>query len=633
MNITPRITRLAVLALTLGSLPLACAAQSPLQPSSASSTNVPATAGSSAAATSSVADMNARFRNIYRTEWAWRNGTPGGDSSNAGAPVNNRLDDVDAASQQLRLEYWKHVMTQLDGVNVSRLSPANRVNYAVYHEQIANFIADQKFKTWQMPFNSDSAFWSDVGYELHGDNLRTADDYHKYLDRLAQIPAYFDQQIANMKLGLKRGFSVPREVLTGRDASIAAVADLTDPTRSSFYKPFKDMSDAIPADQAQALQGQAVQQIRDDIIPAYAKLLTFFRDTYVPQARTTLAAEALPDGKAFYRQQIREYTTLDLSPDAIHKIGLEQVDKLHAKMLETMKQTDFKGSFPEFLHFLRTDPRFYSKTPQELLDKTAWVTKEVDGQLSKFFGHLPRERFTIVPVPAAIAPYYTSGRGGPHEYLVNTYDLKSRALYNMPALTLHESYPGHSLQLELASEQKGQPAFRRDGYISAYGEGWGLYSEFLGNEMGIYKTPYQKFGFLTYQMWRACRLVVDTGIHHLGWTRQQAIDYMTTNTALSDREIANEVDRYISWPGQALSYELGYLKIRALRARASNALGTKFDLRHFHDTVLSTGSVPLPVLERRIDRFIADGGPEPEYGRHGDHARAKAGNRGSADTR
>jgi uncharacterized protein (DUF885 family) len=283
-------------------------------------------------------------------------------------------------------------------------------------------------------------------------------------------------------------------------------------------------------------------------------------------------------------------------------------------MLEVMKESGFQGDFPAFLHFLRTDPRFYARTPEELLMRSAWVAKEVDGQLPRLFGHLPRARFTIVPVPAAIAPYYTSGRGDANEYMVNTYDLPSRPLYNMPALTLHESYPGHALQLELAEENPDQPAFRRDSYISAYGEGWGLYSEYLGNEMGIYKTPYERFGYLTYQMWRACRLVVDTGIHHLGWTRQQAIDYLTVNTALSAREIANEVDRYISWPGQALSYELGYLKIRELRARAEKALGTKFDVRHFHDTVLSTGSVPLPLLEQRIDRFIAEGGPEPDYG-------------------
>jgi uncharacterized protein (DUF885 family) len=559
-------------------------------------------------------DADAHFKQVYSTEWAWRTGQAGVSASGESQPNNGRLDDVDAASQQQRLDYWQHVLKQLDGIAVAQLSPANQVNYAVYREQIGNFIADQKFMNWQMPFNSDSAFWSDLGYDLGGDHLRTVDDYRKYLDRLDQIPAYFDQQIANMRAGLKRGFSVPREVLKGRDASIAAVAELKDPTQSSFYEPFKQLPASIPADQAQALQGQALQRVRDVVIPAYAKLLDFFRNEYVPQARTTLAAEALPDGKAFYRQQIHEYTTLDLSPDAIHQIGLEQVAKIHAQMLETMQESGFKGSFAEFLQFLRSDPQFYAKTPDELLMRSAWVAKQVDGKLSKFFGHLPRERFTIVPVPADIAPYYTSGRGGPAEYLVNTYDLKSRALFNMPALTLHESYPGHSLQLELAEEDHGQPAFRRKGYISAYGEGWGLYSEFLGNEMGIYQTPYQQFGFLTYQMWRACRLVVDTGIHHLGWTRQQAIDYLTGNTALSPLEIANEVDRYISWPGQADSYELGYLKIRELRARAEKALGPKFDIRHFHDTVLSTGSVPLPVLEQRIDRFIAEGGPEPDYG-------------------
>ncbi len=560
------------------------------------------------------AAADARFKAIYDAEWAWRTGQAGISTAGEPQPNGGRLDQVDAASQQRRLAYWQGVLKRLDGVDVTRLSPANQVNYAIYREQIGNFVAGQKFRAWQMPFNSDSAFWSDLGYVLGGDRLRTAADYQRYLDRLGQVPAYFDQQIANMRAGLKRGFSVPRAVLDGRDASIAAVAELKDPTQSSFYEPFKQLPASIPADRAQALQGQALRQIRDGVIPAYAKLLAFFRDEYVPRARRTLAAEALPDGKAFYRQQIREYTTLDLGPDEIHQIGLDQVAKIHAQMLEVMQETGFTGSFADFLKFLRTDPQFYAKTADELLMRSAWVAKQVDGQMPRFFGHLPRAHFTIKPVPADIAPYYTSGRGGADAYLVNTYDLKSRPLFNVPALTLHESYPGHALQLELAEEQHDQPAFRRNSYISAYGEGWGLYSEYLGNEMGIYHTPYERFGYLTYQMWRACRLVVDTGIHHLGWTRQQAIDYLTDNTALSAREIANEVDRYISWPGQALSYELGYLKIREWRTKAEQALGAKFDLRHFHDTVLQLGSVPLPVLQQRIDRFIAEGGPEPDYG-------------------
>ncbi|MFC4525594.1 DUF885 family protein [Dyella halodurans] len=560
------------------------------------------------------ANADARFKQIYEQEWAWRNGQSGISTSGEAQPNGSRLDNVDAANQQKRLDYWQKVLTSLDAIDPKQLSAEEQVNYAVYRAQVQNLLAAQQFKQWQMPFNSDSAFWSDLNYVLEGENLRTEKDYRRYLDRLGQVPSYFQQQIANMRDGLARGFTVPRAVLDGRDVSIASVAELKDPTQSSFYKPFEKMPASIAPAQAAKMQEEARQAIAGKVIPAYANLLTFFRDEYVPKARTTLAAEAMPDGKAWYRQQIIEYTTLDLSPDAIHQIGLDQVAKIHAEMVKTMQETGFKGSFADFLHFLRTDPQFYAKTPDELLMRTAWVAKQVDAQLGKEFGRLPRQRFAIVPVSPDIAPYYTSGRGGANSYLVNTYDLPSRPLYNMPALTLHESAPGHSLQLALAAEQKGQPAFRREGYISAYGEGWGLYSEYLGNEMGIYKTPYDRFGYLTYQMWRAARLVVDTGIHHLGWTRQQAIDFMTQNTALSDREIANEVDRYISWPGQALSYELGYLKILELRQKAEQALGSKFDIRHFHDTVLQIGSVPLPVLEQRIDRFIADGGPEPDFG-------------------
>ncbi|WP_281852802.1 DUF885 family protein [Dyella sp. GSA-30] len=559
-------------------------------------------------------DTDARFRQIYTQEWAWRNGQAGVQTSGETQVNNGRLDRVDAASQVQRQNEWQQVLKQLDGIDVKQLSPEEQINYAVYRAQIQNLLAAQQFKQWQMPFNSDSAFWSDVGYELDSDNLHNLKDYRSYLDRLGQVPAYFSQEIDNMRDGLARGFSVPREVLNGRDVSIAAVAELKDPTQSSFYKPFLKLPDNIEPVDAEQLRKQARALIADKIIPAYAQLLGFFRNEYVPKARTTLAAEKVPDGEAWYRQQIIEYTTLDVTPGAVHEVGLNLVAKLHDEMVKTMQETGFKGSFADFLHFLRTDPQFYAKTPDELLMRTAWVAKQVDAQLGHYFGRLPRQRFAIVPVPDDIAPYYTSGRGGASTYLVNTYDLPSRPLYNMPALTLHESMPGHSLQLALAQEQHDQPDFRRNGYISAYGEGWGLYSEYLGNEMGIYKTPYERFGYLTYQMWRACRLVVDTGIHHLGWTRQQAIDYMTQNTALSDREIANEVDRYISWPGQALSYELGYLKLLELRKKAEQDLGPKFDIRHFHDTVLALGSVPLPVLEKRIDRFIAEGGPAPDIG-------------------
>jgi uncharacterized protein (DUF885 family) len=314
----------------------------------------------------------------------------------------------------------------------------------------------------------------------------------------------------------------------------------------------------------------------------------------------------MPDGKAWYRQQIREYTTLDMAPAEIHAIGLQEVDRIQKEMDAIIRKVGFKGSFADFLRFLRTDPRFYAKTPQELLDRAAWISKRVDGEVGKIIGTLPRGRFTIVPVPEDIAPFWTAGRGGTDTYWVNTWDLPSRPLYNLPALTLHESSPGHSLQLSLALEQQGQPAFRRNGYISAFGEGWGLYSEDLGVDMGIYQTPYEDFGRLTYAMWRACRLVIDTGLHHDGWTRDQAIAYLADHTALSTHEVETEVDRYISWPGQALSYKLGELTIVRLRHEAEQALGPRFDLRKFHDTVLAQGSVPLPVLEQQVRAWVAE---------------------------
>ena len=300
-----------------------------------------------------------------------------------------------------------------------------------------------------------------------------------------------------------------------------------------------------------------------------------------------------------------------MDPDAIHQLGVSEVARLHEAMVEQMHATGFKGDFPAFLKFLRTDPRFYAKTPQELLMRAAWIAKVFDGKAAQYFGYLPRARFTIKPVPADLAPFYTSGRGGPGVYLLNTYDLPSRPLYNLTALTLHESAPGHAFQIPIAMEQKGQPAFRRLSYISAYGEGWALYCEHLGDEMGMYETPYDRFGMLGYQIWRAARLVVDTGIHSQGWTRDQALDYFRQNTALPEHEIETEIDRYITWPGQALSYYLGERAILDGRAKAEKALGERFNIRAFHDAILQLGSVPLPVLTERIDRFIAEGGKGP----------------------
>jgi len=359
------------------------------------------------------------------------------------------------------------------------------------------------------------------------------------------------------------------------------------------------------------LRSRGEAAIRDAVIPAHAKLLKFLRDEYIPGARTTLAAYDLPDGKAYYQSKIREFVTLDLPPDQIHQIGLAEVARIRARMLDVMQQVGFKGDLPAFLQFLRTDPQFYAKTPQELLNDAAWIAKTFDGKASQWFGRLPRSRFAVKPVPAEIAPFYTGGRGGPGIYLVNTYNLPSRPLYSLPALTLHESAPGHAFQMPLAAENKALPDYRRETYISAYGEGWALYCEALGEEMGMYKTPYETFGMLSYQMWRAARLVVDTGIHSQGWSREQAQRYLHDNTALADHEIETEVDRYIAWPGQALSYYMGELEIRKARAKAEQRLGPKFNIRAFHDAVLELGSVPLPVIDQRVDRLIAAGGKGP----------------------
>ncbi len=548
-----------------------------------------------------------RFRAIYAAEWRWRKEQmPGGEDSTE--PIADRLPKVDAASEEQRRAYWEETLRKVSAIPRDSLSPASQVNYDIYRAQLEVLIDAQRFRDFEMPVNSDSTFWTDLGYTARRP-FRTLIDYQHWIAQMRDIPRYFDEQMNEMRAGLRRGFTPPRVTLQGRDASITAVSNAT-PEAGLFYTPFRDMPGIAPAQQA-ALRTEAVSVIRDVVQPAYVKLLAFMRDEYLPGTRTTLAAEALPDGKSYYRAKIREYTTLDMDPEEIHKLGLSEVARLHEAMLEQMRATGFTGDFAAFLHLLRTDARFYAQTPQELLMRAAWIAKVFDGKAATYFGYLPRARFTIKPVPDDLAPFYTAGRGGPGVYLLNTYDLPSRPLYNLTALTLHESAPGHAFQIPIAMEQKGQPEFRRLSYISAYGEGWALYCERLGDEMGMYETPYDRFGMLGYQIWRAVRLVVDTGVHAQGWTREQALDYMREYTALPEREIGTEVDRYIAWPAQALSYYLGERTILEGRARAERALGEHFNIRAFHDALLELGSVPLPVLTARIDRFIAEGGKGP----------------------
>ena len=408
-------------------------------------------------------------------------------------------------------------MSKLDGVVVANLSGAERLNYKVYRAQIAALADAQRFREYEQPVNADSAFWSDISYDARK-TFTTVADYRNFIKRLDALPAYFSEQTANMRAGLARGFTPPKVTLKGRDASLVSVAEAKTPQDTVFYAPFKSMPAAIPAAEQDALRLAAVAAIRDGVQPAYAALLRFMREEYVPHAREALAAESLPDGKAYYQSKIMEFTTMSLTADQIHQIGLSEMAKIRAEMQQAIAQAQFKGDFPAFLEFLRSDPRFYARTPEELLMRAAYIAKKFDGKAERYFGYLPRRRFAITPVPDDQAPFYTSGRGGPGVYWVNTYNLPSRALYSLPALTLHESAPGHAFQMPVAMEQKGLPPFRR-AYISAYGEGWALYAERLGSEMGIYETPYETFGMLSYQAWRAARLVVDTGIHAQGWTR------------------------------------------------------------------------------------------------------------------
>jgi uncharacterized protein (DUF885 family) len=562
------------------------------------------------ACTSKTNSADARLQAIYTAEWNWRDGQfP--DDEDSQKPIHDHLPKVDPATQAMRLRTWQDVLHKLDSIPRAELSAAEQLNYDVYRPQIETLIANQQFRDYEMPANADTAFWTNLGYTARRP-YRTAQDYRNWILQMRDIPRYFQEQMDEMRQGLRRGFTPPRVTMTGRDASITAVTEAA-PEASLFYTPFAEMT-GVPEPEQASLRAQAISAIREAVQPAYRDLLKFMRSEYLPGTRTSLAAYDLPDGKAYYQAKIREYTTLDRDPDAIHEFGEAEVARLREQMLGAMKESGFTGDFPAFLAFLRTDLRFQAKTPEELLMRAAWIAKRFDGKVSQFFGLLPRARFAIRPVPDDLAPFYTAGRGGPGQYLLNTYDLPSRPLYNLTALTLHESAPGHAFQMPLALEHKHQPEFRRHTYLSAYGEGWALYCERLGLEMGMYETPYDRFGMLNYQIWRAARLVVDTGIHAQGWSRDRAIAYFRQYTALPEHEIETEVDRYIAWPAQALSYYLGQDAILQARSKAETALGARFNLRAFHDTVLELGSVPIPVLSARIDRFIAEGGrgPYPE---------------------
>ena len=528
------------------------------------------------------------------------------------AGYNNRLPGVTATDRARRLKAEQALLQRLQAIEPQQLTDSDRVNHQLLGWVLRNSIQSNKLFLDRIPANTFYSFWSSALDASSGLSMPKVADYQDYIARINDFGRYFDENIANMRTGIKDGFVLPKIVVQGIAPTVRAQV-YSDPTQSSLYDPFKTLPAAFSQSEQQQLQQAAKQAIQQTALPAFARLADFLEGDYMQAATESLAAEQLPEGKAYYRHTINTYVTQDMDPAEIHKTGLAEVKRIRTEMDALIKETGFKGSFSDFTKFLRTDPQFYAKTPRELLKEASYIAKRIDYRLPEFFGKLPRLPYGVVPVPAEIAPNYTTAsynpaaiggtRGG--AYWLNTDSLDQRPLYELVALTLHESVPGHHLQNALSQELENVPQFRRNLYLSAYGEGWGLYAERLGVEMGVYENAYQQFGRLSYEMWRACRLVIDTGIHSQGWSRQQALDFLSNNTSLSQANVRAEVDRYISWPGQALSYKMGEIKIRQLRAKAEQKLGNQFDLRAFHDALLANGALPLEILEAEMDRFIA----------------------------
>lgn len=526
------------------------------------------------------------------------------------------LPDLSLKSLTEQADFNRQLLIRLNAINYQNLDNISQINYRIFKAQMTDELAHFEFGAYQIPFNSDSGFYSSFARLPFQVPFKNEQDYLNYLSILRTWPDYVNQQINHMKQGVARGMTQPQELLDNIPSTIKAFITTT-PQKSVFFKSFNEFPKSFSNELRSELISQAEQVIADFVFPSYQKAADFMQKEYIPAARKSLGASELPDGDQYYEQRIKHFTTLDLSVDEIHQLGLDEVKRIRLEMQVVIDNLEYEGSFKDFIEFLRTDPQFYATSPEELLKQAAWIAKRMDAKLPSLFKHLPRLPYGVQAVPAAIAPTYTTGRyvsapkGGtqPGYYWVNTHALNKRPLYVLESLTLHEAVPGHHLQISLNNELDNLPLFRQHSYINVFGEGWGLYSEWLGLEAGFYQDPYSNFGRLTYEMWRAVRLVVDTGIHAQGWTRQQAREYLASNTALSLHNVNTEIDRYISWPGQALSYKIGEIKIKQLRSKAESLLGSKFDVRDFHDAVLGQGSVPLDVLEDQIETYINQNHP------------------------
>ena len=523
---------------------------------------------------------------------------------------NDRLPSVTAEDRARRLDAEKLFLARSRDIDRDALSTDGLVNLELFEWVLEDSIGDRELNLDRIPFNTFSGFFMAVLTMSNGIRMESVDDYEDYIARMREVPRFFAENIANMREGIQTGFVLPQVVIDGVLPTIEA-QQKDQPEESTFFDPFREMSERVNTAEQQRLRDDARAVITDQVLPAFTNLAEFLAHEYA--ASESLGAEQLSGGEDYYAFQIKRYTTIaGLSSQEIHETGLEEVARIKAEMMQIIDDVEFDGNFAEFAEFLRTDPQFYAQTSEQLLKEAAWIAKRIDYVMPGFFGHLPRQSYGIVPVPAEIAPNYTTGAyyGAPlggsvgGAYWLNTHALDQRPLFELPALTLHEAVPGHHHQIAISAEMQGVPDFRNGLYFSAFGEGWALYTEKLGVEMGIYLTPYEHFGRLSYEMWRACRLVIDTGIHAKGWSRQDAIDFFADNTALSEQNIRAEVDRYISWPGQALAYKLGELRIWKMRRNAEQVLGERFDLRAFHDVILENGALPIAMLEAVVERWI-----------------------------
>ncbi|GAB2760259.1 DUF885 domain-containing protein [Salinimicrobium soli] len=506
-------------------------------------------------------------------------------------------------------DFARKSLEELKAIDPATLSETEKISLELLKFQLQEDIDFYEYEAYLNPLLSDAGFHVSLPYQVR--DLTNYRQVRSYLNKLNAVPEYVDQHLKLLRKGIEKGIVQPKIIFEGYEATYNDQI-VEDPEKSYYYSPFLDLPKTLTAKQKDSVLKAAEKAISEKVVPQFRRIKHFFETEYLPAAREKIGVSEIPNGREYYQNRLNYYTTLDLSAEEIHEMGLKEVARIKGEMKKIIAEVGFEGSFEDFIQFLRTDKQFYAETPEELLKEARDIAKRIDAQLPKYFKKLPRQPYGVAPVPDAIAPKYTTGRyvgssedTEPGYYWVNTYNLANRPLYVLPSLTAHEAVPGHHLQGALNKEMGDSiPEFRRNMYLSAYGEGWGLYSESLAEEMGIYTTPYERFGKLTYEQWRAGRLVVDTGIHALGWTREQAVNFLKENTALSLHNINTEVDRYISWPGQAVSYKIGEMKIQELRKKAEEALGPDFNIRDFHEVILEQGTVTLPILEERVNAYI-----------------------------